>query len=147
MLFLHGFDDEIRFRMFIDRGVVFEMRTGIVLRPQTLRRSVRIVLDDRIRRIQDRLRRAIVLLELDELRLRIVLLEIHDIPKIRSTPGINALVRITDRTDILRLPCDVLCHQVLCMVRILIFVDQDIVESVLPALADRLDGEQLRRDI
>ena len=33
------------------------------------------------------------------------------------------------------------------MVRILIFVDQDIVESVLPALADGLDGEQLRRDI
>ena len=147
MLFLHGFDDEICFRMFIDRGVVFEMRTGIILCPQTLRRSVRIVLDDRIRRIQDRLRRAIVLLELDELCLRIVLLEIHDIPKIRSAPGINTLVCITDRADILRIPCDVLRHQVLRMVRILIFIDQNIVESVLPALADRLDGEQLRRDI
>ena len=80
MLFLHRFDDEICFRMFINRGVMLEMRTGIILCPQALRRAIRIVLYHRICRVQDRLRRAVVLLELDELRLRIVLLEIHDIP-------------------------------------------------------------------
>ena len=80
MLFLHRFDDETCFRMLIDRGVMLEMRTGIILCPQTLRRAIRIVLYHCICRVQDRLRRAVVLLELDELRLRIVLLEIHDIP-------------------------------------------------------------------
>ena len=33
MLFLHRFDDEICFRMFINRGVMLEMRTGIILCP------------------------------------------------------------------------------------------------------------------
>ena len=93
-------------------------------------------MNDCVCRIQNRLRRAVVLFKFDHLGRRIILLEINDIPEIGAAPGINTLVSITDCTDILILSCNKFCHQVLCMVRILIFIDQNIVESVLPASPD-----------
>ncbi len=62
-------------------------------RPQLLRLARGVVRHHRVRRVQDSLRRAVVLLQLDDLRLRIVPLEVQDVPYIRSAPA----SRLTDR--------------------------------------------------
>ena len=47
----------------------------MVLRPQVLRLPVRVLLDDFVRRLEDPLRRAVILLEEDDFCPRIILLE------------------------------------------------------------------------
>ena len=146
MLLFHGADDEIRLVVLVHGSVVAQMISCIVLRPKALRRTVGVVLNHRIGSVQDGLGGAIILLQLDHLRLGIVLLEIHDIAKVRAAPGVNALVRIADSTDILQRTGNVAGHEVLGVIRILVFVDEDIVETILPALADGLHREQLGGD-
>jgi hypothetical protein len=47
---------------------------------------LRLRADDRRRRVQDDLRRAVVLLELDDRRVGKVLLEVQDVAQIRAAP-------------------------------------------------------------
>ena len=64
--------------------------------PQLLGFAPLIVGDDRVGRVENRLRRTIVLLEHDGLRIREILLEILDIADIRATERVNRLVGIAD---------------------------------------------------
>ncbi len=47
----------------------------MVFRPQVLRLPIRILLDDFVRRLEDPLRRAVILLEEDDFGPRVILLE------------------------------------------------------------------------
>src|SRR4028119_1702658 len=63
-------------------------------RPQLLHLTRSIVRHHRVRRVQDRLRRAIVLLQPDNLRLRIVPLEVQDVADVRSAEAVYRLIII-----------------------------------------------------
>ena len=87
--------------------------------------------DDGIRRVQDRLRGAVILLKLHHPGVRPGLFKGQDILKIRAPKAIDALVVIPHHTDVsipLREEMDEL---ELNIIGILVFVHQDIAESLL----------------
>ena len=94
-------DDELRFRPLIRKLRMHDRHAFFVLRPERLVFASLVVLDDLSRGFDDRLGRAIVLLELHDLRARILALEIHDVADVRATPLVNRLILVADDADIL----------------------------------------------
>ena len=75
--------------MLIIRHVADNLLTLTVGGPQVLLAATLILRNDRIRRVQDGLRRTVVLLKQNRVRLRVVPLELLNIPDGGSTEGIN----------------------------------------------------------
>ncbi len=117
------------------------------LRPEPLRLAVAVVVDDRVRRPEDRVRRAVVLLERHGVRPAEVLLEVEDVADVRAAEGVDRLVRIADGEDVAVLGGEQLQEPVLRVVRVLVLVDEDVAEGGLPALEglgealEHVDGE------
>ena len=86
-------------------------------------------------------RRAVVLLERDDLRPGEVLLELQDVADVRATEAVDRLVLISDRAHVPVLAAEELEEAVLRVVRVLVLVDEDVAERLAPAL-ERL-GEAL----
>jgi hypothetical protein len=61
---------------------------------QVLRLPVEVVRDDRVRGVEDVLRRAVVLLEQDHLRVREVPLELDDVADVGAAEGVDRLVGV-----------------------------------------------------
>jgi hypothetical protein len=73
--------------------------------------------------------RPVVLLELHDLRVRVVALEIEDVAHVGTTPGVDRLVRIADHAEIPVLTGDLLDELVLHPIRVLVLVDEDVLEA------------------
>ena len=93
-----------------------------------------VVPDDRPRRVEDPLRRTVVLLELHHGRARVVALEVEDVPHVRSAPAEHALVVVADDRQVLVEAGQVTEEDVLGAIRVLVLVDEDVAVAVLPAL-------------
>ena len=104
------------------------------LRPEVLRLALAVVRDDGVRRLEDRVRRAVVLLERDRLRAREVALELEDVPDVGAAERVDRLVGIADREDVVVLRGEQLQEPVLRVVRVLVLVDEDVAERLLPFL-------------
>ena len=104
------------------------------LRPEPLRLTVTIVVDDGVGGLEDRVRRAVVLLEGDDPRAGEVVLELRDVADVRAAEGIDRLVRVSDGEHVPVLRCEELQEAVLGLVRVLVLVDEDVVEGALPPL-------------
>ena len=111
----------------IDRNAV----AGRIIRPELLLLARQVVLDHSIRRRKNILRRAVVLLEQDNCRLRVVLLKVHDVPHICATPAVDRLVSIADDADIAVLCGKQLGDCILCAVRVLILIHKNVLELLL----------------
>jgi hypothetical protein len=104
------------------------------LRPELLRLAFAVVRDDGVRGAEDGVGRAVVLLQRDRARSREVALEVEDVVDVRSSEGKNRLVRIAHGAHIhVRLGQE-LQQPVLGVVRVLVLVDEDVAERVLPLL-------------
>ena len=112
------------------------------LGPQRLRDLVAVVPDHGVGGGEDRLRRAVVLLELDDMRVGEVLLEVEDVADIRSAESVDRLRVIADHREIPPLAAQQRQPAVLGMVGVLVLVDQHVAEGLLVALANL--GEQLK---
>ena len=108
---------------------------------ELLRLALAVVLDDRVGRAEDRVRRAVVLLERDDPRAGEVALELHDVADVRAAERVDRLVRVADGADVPVLAAEELEQPVLRVVRVLVLVDEDVAERLLPA-RERL-GEAL----
>ncbi len=117
------------------------------LREELLRLALAVVRDDRVGRAEDRVRRAVVLLEGDRARVGEVALELHDVADVGAAEGVDRLVRIAHGANVPVLFGQELEEPVLRVVRVLVLVDQDVPEGLLPVLArlrevlEHLDGE------
>jgi hypothetical protein len=117
------------------------------LAPEVLGLALAVVGDDRVRRLQDRVRRAVVLLERDQLRTAEVPLELEDVADVGAAERVDGLVRVTDREHVLVLAGQELEQAVLGVVRVLVLVDEDVAKRLLPARAglgealEHLDGQ------
>jgi hypothetical protein len=60
----------------------------------------RVVGDDRVGGHEDRRRRAVVLLELDDGRLRVVVLELEDVADVGATPRVDRLVVVAHHHEV-----------------------------------------------
>jgi hypothetical protein len=115
-------------------------RTALAeLGPEVLLLALAVVGDDRVRGAQDRVRRAVVLLEGDRGRVAEVRLEIEDVPDVGASECVHTLVRIPDDHQVPVLAGEKLEQAVLGVVGVLVLVDEDVPERLLPA------GERLRK--
>ncbi len=110
------------------------------VRPQRLLLAAAVVGDDGVRGGQDRLSRAIVLLELDHVRLLEVPLEVEDVADVGAAEGVDRLIVVADDAEVAVVPGDELEPPILRAVGVLVLVDEDVPEGVLVAFADL--GEQ-----
>ena len=110
--------------------------------PELLRPPFAVVGDDRVGGREDRLGRAIVLLELDHLRFREVGLEVEDVADVGGPEAVDRLVLVADHHQVAVLLGEQLQHPVLGVVGVLVLVDEDVTEGAPPALADVLEELQ-----
>ena len=68
-----------------------------LLAPELLVEHVRVVRDQRVGRAQHAAGAAIVLLELDDLELRVIARELGEVFRIRAAPGVDRLIVVADR--------------------------------------------------
>ena len=108
---------------------------------ESLRLALGVLLDELVGGAKNRVRRAVVLLEGDDLRAREVLLELEDVANVRRSEAVDRLVLIADRAHVSVLAAKQLQEAVLRVVRVLVLVDEDVAERLPPAL-ERL-GEAL----
>jgi len=87
-----------------------------------------------VRRVEDPLRRPVVLLELDNLRIGVVALEVEDVADVGAAPAEDRLVVIANDGEVLLEPREVPQENVLGTVGVLVLVDQDVLVAVLPFL-------------
>ena len=101
------------------------------LAPEPLGGASRVVGDDGVGSIQNLVGRAVVLIEHDDPRIWIVLLEVVDVANVRSSPAIDALVAIAHHAQISMLRREPPNQDVLGAVRVLVLVDEDVAKPLL----------------
>ncbi|OQA46689.1 MAG: hypothetical protein BWY52_00620 [Chloroflexi bacterium ADurb.Bin325] len=112
---------------------------------QLLRGAVLVMRDDRVRDIEDGLRRAIVLLQQDDLRLGKILAEAHHVAIVRAAEHEDRLILVADAKHVARRAGQPVDHLVLRGVRVLELVHQQILVPILITLQRlRLLAEQPR---
>ena len=123
-----------RFILFIFRGKHAHRIAGPVLAPQVFLEQLGIVLDQVVGALQDALRGTVVLLQFDHAQGGIVVLQVAQVGRTRPAPGIDRLIVIAHHGDGGAVARQQLHHLVLAIVGVLILVDEQIAEAVLPAL-------------
>src|SRR3954452_20976960 len=105
------------------------------LRPEVLLLSLAVVADDPVRGVEDVLGRAVVLVEGVGDCSGEVLLELEDVADIGGPEAVDRLVRIAHYEEVAVLLGEELEQAVLRMIRVLVLVDEDVAERLLPLLA------------
>src|SRR5438132_13592488 len=95
--------------------------------------AVGVLCDERVRRVEDALRRAAVLDEGDDLRLRIRLAEGGEVAERRAAPPEDRLVVVADDGDVPMRRDKLPQQRELCGARVLELLDEHVAESVLQA--------------
>ena len=113
-------------------GVVSHDRVPITpIGPQLLRLAAQVVGDDRVGRVEDRLRRPVVLLQHHDRDVRKGVLELEDVPHVRTPELVDRLVAVADDADVVVLLGQGQHEVVLDDVGVLVLVDQDVLEAAL----------------
>ncbi len=103
----------------------------MILRPQFLRLPAHVIGNHKVCRIQDILRRTVILLQLNHSRIRVNFLKIQDILDVGPTKFINRLVIIPHHAQIPVFFCQQADKFKLRRIGILILVDHYIFETLL----------------
>ena len=96
--------DELRLVVLRVAGEADDLLAGADVRPQLLVFAVEVVADDRVRRAQDVLRRAVVLLEQHHLGAGVVALELGDVADVGAAERVDRLVGVADDGEGCRRP-------------------------------------------
>ena len=136
-------DDEARLRVLVLELAHVHRVAVAELRPEELVLARAVVRDHRVGGVQDRLRRAVVLLELDHLGVREVVLEVEDVADVGAAKAVDRLVVVTDHAEVAVLLREQLQPAVLGAVRVLVLVDQDVLERAPISVAHL--GEELEQ--
>lgn len=134
--------DELRLVVLGVGDIAGDAGTRSGVGPEVLRAAALVALDDGVGGGEDRLRGAVVLLQEDRRRARVVLLELEDVADGRAPEGVDRLVRVTDHAQLgggVVLPgrADQLTDQrVLGVVGVLVLVDEDVAEAAAVVLGD-----------
>ncbi len=92
--------DERRLVVLVVGDVADDRRAVAGVGPEVLGLAARVPRHHRVRRGQDVLRGAVVLLEQDHRRVRVVLLELDDVPDRRAAERVDGLVRVADNAQL-----------------------------------------------
>ncbi len=105
------------------------------LGPELLLLASAVIGDDRVRRIENRLRRAVVLLELDDLGIGELLLEAEDVVDIGAAKAVDRLIRVADNREVAAFSGKQLEPAVLNRIGVLVLVHEDLTERLLVGAA------------
>ena len=128
-------DDVLRLGLVGGRAVDVELDLIREVRQDLERLAVGVPGDDLRGRVEDHLRRTIVVAEVQRHRAGVVLLELEEIAPVGPAEAVDRLVGIADDAEIRAAGCQQPQQAILGLVHILVFVHRD------PAIA-RLDGRQ-----
>ena len=131
---LHFVGDPESFEVTRERLMHGDRLTDRLLREDILGDLVLIVCDDLARSLDDGLRGAVVALELEGAGVGEGLLEAEDIVQVRPAEGVDTLGIIADDEDSTLILHQLAGDHVLGEVGILILVDEEVVDAVLPEL-------------
>ena len=127
---LHGIGNEQSFVLAVQRLVKPDLVSLTRIGPQPLALAFGIVRHHRAGGFEDVLRRAVILLESNHSRVRIIALEIENVPNVRATPAIDRLILVTHHANVL-VPLRKQPHQlILSAIGVLILIDHQ--EFVAP---------------
>ena len=131
---LHLVGDPEGFEVTRERLMYGDRLTDRLLREDILGDLVLIVCDDLPRSLDDGLRGAVVALELEGAGVGEGLLEAEDIVQVRPTEGVDTLGIIADDEDSTLVLHQLARDHVLGEVGILILIDEEVIDTVLPEL-------------
>ncbi len=146
-------DDEARLGVLVLELAHVDRLAGAQFAPQALGDAAAVVRDHGVGRGEDRLGRAVVLLELDDARVGEVLLEVEDVADVGVAEAVDRLRVVADDGEVavsgelhalaarrrLAAPDQQLQEAVLRVVGVLVLVDEDVAEARGVALADVLE--------
>ena len=115
--------------------------------PEALLEPVRVVRDDGVRGVEDPLRRAVVLLEPDHGGIGEVALEVEDVADVGTAERVDRLVGVADHAEVAVPRRQELRDAVLRVVGVLVLVDQQVREDLLPAVARRRRSARAGRTV
>ena len=127
--------DLLRFRLVVLALDDADRRTVRVLAPELLLEEVLVVRDHRVRGTQDARAAAVVLLELHDAQRGVVARELAQILGVGAAPRVDRLVVVADRGERAALAGERLQQAVLRVVRVLVFVDEEIADALAPRAA------------
>jgi hypothetical protein len=134
------------FRLVVGRGRDADRLAGAEIAPELLFEELRIVADERVRAAQDAHRRAVVLLELDDLDVGIVARQRGKVVDGCASPAVDRLVVVAHRRKRRAVPDEGPQQTVLRRIRVLVLVDQDMRAARTPARSGlRIAFEQRER--
>ena len=84
--------DPLGLLLLVERLEPLDRHAALVLGPELLVGPPLVARDHGVGRVEDQLRRAVVLLELDDRRVRVVALEVEDVLDVRPAPAVDRLV-------------------------------------------------------
>ena len=93
-------DDELRLFFLVVSLRDDDGDAGAVARPEVLLHALRVGGDEAAGGVEYRLRGAVILLQRDELRLRVVVLEAEDVADVGVAPGVDGLVGVAHDADV-----------------------------------------------
>ena len=101
-------------------------------RPQDLLDSVLVILDDRIRHLQNARRRAVIVLQQNRLCAFMELVKFQNAIDIGTAPAINRLVRVAHHKQVLVVTRKQIRQTILLSVNILVFIDHHVHHALAP---------------
>ena len=128
--------DELRLVALVVADVADDALALSRCRPQVLGRTVLVATDDRVGGREDRLGRAVVLLEHDGLGVREVLLELEDVADRGTAEGVDRLVGVAHDHEVGVLVAELTDELVLRVVGVLVLVDEHVAEPAPVVLGD-----------
>ena len=153
-----GLGDEGGLVVLVVADVADDRRAVAAVGPEVLLAPLGVLGDDRVGGLQDGLGGAVVLLEQDGPRGRVVLLELHDVADRRAPEGVDRLVGVADHHELGGVDGGTVAHRhtgaacgtthqladqlVLGVVGVLVLVDQDVAEPAAVVLGDVGEGLQ-----
>jgi len=123
---LLGFDHFVPVAQYAQRIAVAQ------LAPEFFLERVRIVRNQMVGDFQDAAGRAVILLQLDDLEPRVVFLQLCQVFGLSAAPGVDGLVVVADYGEPAQIAGNQLDELVLRDIRILIFIDEQVADLVLP---------------
>ena len=106
------------------------------LAPQLFLEGVGVVGDQGVGAFEDAAGGAVVLLQHHHLQRRVVVFQQHQVFRPRAAPGVDRLVIVADHGELVAHAHQQLHQQVLAGVGVLVFVDQQVADAVLPFFQD-----------
>jgi hypothetical protein len=129
-------NDPVRLVVGVGRFVDDDRRSLVVFCPKPAVDALRVGADDLVGGFDDPLGRAVIELEVDQLRVRVVLLEVENVADVGLAPAVDRLVGIADDEEVAVLGGEGGDKDVLDAVRVLVLVDQDVAEALLVSVEE-----------